>query len=750
MTWRSIALPLAALGVALWVASGRGEVGRASTVAEPPGWARLVEIDPQNAHLLLQADGALIRPEASLLAALGELSGGLHYAAETYRVDERAVAGCILAENSLNVSIVDGVQDFLVKSKLAPEGSVLGMSFSFGWGQLMLPTVMDVEPLAARIERRPIRDQEEVIEQLVTPIGAIRYVAAILRDAQDAYERHGLDISDRPGVLATLFNVGGARERAAKTRAAGRSPESNYFGFFVEQYLPEIEAALGRTSRRLGGGPSQWMQLPRDATLLRAPPTYGDGRLVANSEYDRISDLYHYGEAGTLAAGLPFEVIENGLGCDLTDWVLVATPDGLAGWIPVSAADDVRAYDEPVAFTAGGTSTSAEHAERALELIGSQLIHTEAPGEIRVRLVGDRDSVDWRSPKFRCPHYGGHKDERMAGSRLPAGCEVLTAAGSREIVEATEEFRSRVVHALGLPGWAHPSNPYRLLSSPLADLADELTRVSEGGAEVLVESRQKDQVILVLGEPISARPSYSALLRIASGLRLSLTARGLRSAEATLSEAVETRRGRLLSSLRECARLAEGLPDSSALLEHVIREAQDAVDGDRVLDELSVEVAERLATQCQRLRTVLGAPPSDRGETADWSIEFELDPAVGTDVVLHATLEDSVVRDLFGSPGDLDRFLMAKLEPLTYGLGRMIPSVAERLPDDLCSYDPFATAALVESLLDLPDVQTVFVPDPWLVKRLAAHGSRVIYRPFLEDDRFALRLVGSTGDAERR
>ncbi|MBI2605107.1 MAG: hypothetical protein HYW49_03395 [Deltaproteobacteria bacterium] len=57
------------------------------------------------------------------------------------------------------------------------------------------------------------------------------------------------------------------------------------------------------------------------------------------------------------------------------------------------------------------------------------------------------------------------------------------------------------------------------------------------------------------------------------------------------------------------------------------------------------------------------------------------------------------------------------------------------------SYCPNRTAEFIEELLkNNPCVRTVYVPDRWLVNRLNEFGSKVMYRPFVEDDRYAVDI----------
>jgi hypothetical protein len=214
-------------------------------------WRRVCEYDVSSSGeamclRLKAADQQWKEASVQALAVVRSLGHEIRAAALRYGVDERAVAAVIVAERSLNVTPLDRMQDLLARTRVVVGGRVAGFGppFSVGVGQLYLHTAVAVEPLAARIERRPRRGTVEIWQALQDPERAIHYVAAVLRQAQDAYRRAGFDVSGRPDLLATLYNLGQPDDRAARSRAAGRSPRVNYFGLFVTRALPRIEAAL--------------------------------------------------------------------------------------------------------------------------------------------------------------------------------------------------------------------------------------------------------------------------------------------------------------------------------------------------------------------------------------------------------------------------------------------------------------------------------------------------------------------------
>jgi hypothetical protein len=93
----------------------------------------------------------------------------------------------------------------------------------------------------------------QVYETIMDPDLTLPYVAATLKKSIDAYRTiAGFDISQNPGITATLYNVGDPEARAYALKAENekrllegqepRLPEENYYGWLVNEKLPELQA----------------------------------------------------------------------------------------------------------------------------------------------------------------------------------------------------------------------------------------------------------------------------------------------------------------------------------------------------------------------------------------------------------------------------------------------------------------------------------------------------------------------------
>ncbi|QPC86083.1 DUF1402 family protein [Mesorhizobium sp. NBSH29] len=127
---------------------------------------------------------------------------------------------------------------------------------TFGLGQLNPLTALQMSDLVSRISGLPQLDADDaqrVYETIMDPDLTLAYVAATLKTSIEAYKSiAGFDISRNPGVTATLYNVGNPEQRAyalksenSKRQAAGEAPklpEENYYGWLVNEKMPELQA----------------------------------------------------------------------------------------------------------------------------------------------------------------------------------------------------------------------------------------------------------------------------------------------------------------------------------------------------------------------------------------------------------------------------------------------------------------------------------------------------------------------------
>jgi hypothetical protein len=126
---------------------------------------------------------------------------------------------------------------------------------TFGIGQLNPLTALIMSDMVSEVSGLPpldAADPQQVYRTIMDPDLTLPYVAATLKTAIDAYrDIAGFDISDNPGLTATLYNVGDPRARAEALRDENllrkevglepKLPQENYYGWLVNEKLDQLK-----------------------------------------------------------------------------------------------------------------------------------------------------------------------------------------------------------------------------------------------------------------------------------------------------------------------------------------------------------------------------------------------------------------------------------------------------------------------------------------------------------------------------
>ncbi len=125
---------------------------------------------------------------------------------------------------------------------------------TFGLGQLNPLTALKVTDIVSRksgYSKLTEKRASEVYKTIMHPDSTLHYMAAIIRHSIDVYNQTaGFDISQNPGITATLYNLGHVRHRArqlkAKNQASGTSvyPQENYYGWLINHKLDHLMQLL--------------------------------------------------------------------------------------------------------------------------------------------------------------------------------------------------------------------------------------------------------------------------------------------------------------------------------------------------------------------------------------------------------------------------------------------------------------------------------------------------------------------------
>lgn len=125
---------------------------------------------------------------------------------------------------------------------------------TFGLGQLNPLTALKMTDRVHQVtgaRKLSAGDGKGVYRAIMDPEQTLPYIAATLAASIDDYrDIAGFDISDNPGLTATLYNTGNSLERARALAAKnnGRSnkiiPQVNYYGWLVNDKEEELRSLL--------------------------------------------------------------------------------------------------------------------------------------------------------------------------------------------------------------------------------------------------------------------------------------------------------------------------------------------------------------------------------------------------------------------------------------------------------------------------------------------------------------------------
>lgn len=294
-----------------------------------------LDYDPAT-NKMIPLDRAILN---SIVASKDELYGVLRHFPD---IKASTIAGCILAENTMNVSVSDKAQEWLAKNSetvFSIAATLFGKSantVSLGLGQINVEAARDGEPYVMKVQgRSKARTDSEIKDAVMTPKGSYLYAAGIIQNAIDKYKEQGIDIRHRPDIQCTLYNLGGHKNRALKTKESGKSPKPNYFGFFVNHYFQELNEHLGDTIPK-GGLSADNFKLnqhnwsKRQAEAIQEVPLY---KSIPNCFDEPQSVKTNIPSTGPTLKG-KYREIAFQVDCNLQAWTYIKDGKGRFGWAP--------------------------------------------------------------------------------------------------------------------------------------------------------------------------------------------------------------------------------------------------------------------------------------------------------------------------------------------------------------------------------------------------------------------------------
>ena len=156
-------------------------------------------------------------------------------AGQEFSVDPVTIAGCIYSEQVLNVDWKDYFFDY----------PCYFLDTSIGVGQVKVSTAIILEDLGYIEKTEPVSNLTNMVSRkqliagkLLNDKANIRYVAAYLSAWQDVWEST-IDISDKPEILGTLYNLG------TRARKPNKNPSPNAFGSYLKTKYDMLYKLIG-------------------------------------------------------------------------------------------------------------------------------------------------------------------------------------------------------------------------------------------------------------------------------------------------------------------------------------------------------------------------------------------------------------------------------------------------------------------------------------------------------------------------
>lgn len=463
---------------------------------------------------LKATDGTWFKPKPEIIALLknSEVQAEIKNASAKYGVDPTAVAGAIVAENSLNVGVKDSVQTWLA-SKMGIT-SIAGKGFSFGLGQISLSAAREAENYIAKLENRTPKSDSELTQEIADPMGSIKIAATIVRKVQDDYKNQGFDISKDPGVLTSLYNLGQSERRAKEAKAEGRLPQVNYFGLFVDKYSQDIRSAakVNNTSnastplktvvQKIPESPIQPavsqkpdMTLPlmsqversnknlvKTAIVTKSVPIVSAPFLCEASDYgqdlSRETKTSSFGApVGVLDKDESFVEVSSTLDCKSHVWKLIKGRDNKVGWIQDEQLEKAKGskLDNKVTCNRGKAEIACK---KNIEKFASDLSidSKKSEGLIYLKPISNtkEGKVSFKNEDFYCgnriPETTAIKSTSGIGTKVKLNISIKELKSlSENLNKFANKELTRMSKELGIPidQLTEPDNPYSTIAFKL-------------------------------------------------------------------------------------------------------------------------------------------------------------------------------------------------------------------------------------------------------------------------------------------
>jgi hypothetical protein len=757
--------------------------------------------DRDFASRLKTEEGSWVKPKPEIVAVLKKLKEPIKTAGQEMGVDPRAIAGCILAENTMNVGVSDQVQDWLVKVGMAKKASIGGKKFTIGLGQLNFDVARRAEDYGAKIEKRKPLSDAELQEALLDPEQSVKLIAQVLRKIQDTYKAQGFDISKKPEILTTVYNLGKEEQKAKKSKAKNRLPRANFFGFFVDKYIGTIEGAVGKNTEIAKAKPvtptarekntvavnitpqpktntnikkskiklSKQKVLQSSMPLMQSPPTcekegYG---------YDpnkRYNSYKNYAVSGIADKGNTWKLLTPSIDCESQEWSLIRTDSGMVGWIKTEDLEKntVSEFHEEKKCKSTQDSKCKESVEHASAGYVSKETNTTQLSYLNP-IASEGNKANFKNRNKFCPSTANEKSIPAVPSATAtpsskigySGLPVVAKGKEMNKIADLEKSYKKIEKKLNEFGdFSDPYHPYQfsakinilnqntILKNFRSCINDQKAKVSNCNLDLaLLDSTtnmlkfNKNPSLKDADALYYQFEALNSLIPSSSiGMGMKIAVKSWAGTEQEIENIDQAKSIQLLEACR--AKVQEKqLSRSVAILDRTIEDTKTYNAESWKLNQAARYNAVNIVKFCSESLDLF------YNETIDSKHKSSLCDVKAADLQYQnfKVISKAIFKKQFTQPSDIDRYfadIEAWLQPTKLPTAintKGAGILLAELGGSDGDYCPNRTAEYIDELLtNHPCIKKIYVPDPWLLDRLNQHQSKIVYRPFEKDDIYAV------------
>jgi len=704
-------------------------------------YKRICKMTPKYCPKLKDRSGKWSKPARAVLLMTKKFIPYIKKVAKKYGIDERAIVGSIIIENGINNSYFDDIQNILVKSGLFDNGELLGKEFTFGFGQIKMSAALPVEQMAAKIDKRKVRTVDEISKALLKPEESIRYMAAIIRKAQDDYMKQGFDISNRPGLLATLYNIGKSEQRVKRSVQEGKAPSINYYGFFVLNNMKQIDDLLGNKKIPNNNETSslkKTREYSSKIAIYQSPSRCQVGNDDEDIEYQKLRTKKNFPKIGEVSLGDNFYHLSRSIDCDFESWNLIGSGDGKKmGWVKKDDLDIIT-YNLNLAPSCLFKQNDPCKA-KIINSLGNKL-HREGQGKLFIKMESLRPNPTWRYPAEKeCLEHREKKKKKKNRT-------MLTKNGRNKLKKAIDLFKKRVLNEskTEVDYFTDSRNPYAFLSNSL-----NLYRLSECADQKSENSTPCFQNVLdvlpILPKiKIVPHPSWSDLSAIMEKVS---KVRGIsnnqyynQTPKASALEKMKKKK-EVHQVIEKCLSLRKITKSTQKKLREYQKYLEEN-DYQPLMQPYTTKIWKTLTKFCVKMSS-LQITQTFQKDCEHCMPEIDL---YLPNIEQEMRFSLQTFKKMIANPNEKKKLIYdqvkTNLDSLKFSFQET--AIANVNNDEKCSYLPIETAKKIQNLLKLSCVEKVFVPDHILLTSFYNDPSRVLYKPFIEEDIYELKLKAET------